>query len=110
MKKIVVICAISAMLLGLASSVQAAPSIVNVTEISSGARVTDQWYQNGTTSGGKASIVDLTGLGGNLENNQPLPIGAVKLTTTLSTSSKAEISTFHNFGSAATVLNNIRGL
>lgn len=80
---------------------------VNVTEVSTGIHVANKWYQNGTTSGGTASIVDLTGLGGNLENSQPSPLSAAKLTTTLSNSSKAEIGTFGDFGLASTVLNDI---
>jgi len=36
-----------------------------------------------TTAGGTAEIVDLTGEGGNLENNAPLPTGALKMTTTV---------------------------
>ena len=37
------------------------------------------WFESDVRQGGTASIVDLTGLGGDLENNQPLPTGAAKL-------------------------------
>ncbi len=41
--------------------------------------------------GGSAGVVDLTGQGGNLENNQPLPTGAAKLTTDATDAAKAEV-------------------
>ena len=41
-----------------------------------------QWGKS-TTAGGTADIVDLTGQGGNLENNAPLPTGVLKMTTTV---------------------------
>lgn len=40
------------------------------------------WFERDMRLGGTASTVDLTGAGGNLENNQPLPVGAALLTTT----------------------------
>ncbi|KKN17709.1 hypothetical protein LCGC14_0963050 [marine sediment metagenome] len=49
------------------------------------------WQRSLTTEGGTAEIVDLTGLGGNLENNAPLPTGAVKLQTGSASGSRAEI-------------------
>jgi hypothetical protein len=48
-------------------------------------------------------VADLTGLGGDLEFAQPLPIGAAKLTTDLTDAAKAEVSVAGNFG----VLNDI---
>jgi hypothetical protein len=94
-------------LLCLGSVAQAA--IVTVTTISSGSHVQDKikWYQNGTGGGGAATIVSLSGLGGNLENSQPSPLVAAKLTTALADASKAEIGTFGDFGLASTVLNDL---
>ncbi|MFO0956485.1 MAG: hypothetical protein U0800_03350 [Isosphaeraceae bacterium] len=63
------------------------------------------WYQSGVASGGVASIVDLTGAGGNLEFNQPLPPGAAKLTTDGTIASRAEVGVQNDFGLAGTVLN-----
>ncbi len=49
------------------------------------------WFEFAVVSGGTASIVDLTGAGGDLENLQPLPVGAALLTTDGTNASKAEI-------------------
>lgn len=49
------------------------------------------WYEFDMRFAGTASILDLTGAGGDLENNQPLPVGAVQLTTGPDNQDKAEI-------------------
>ncbi|PFG10550.1 MULTISPECIES: PEP-CTERM sorting domain-containing protein [unclassified Marinobacter] len=49
------------------------------------------WQTSLTAADGTAEIVDLTGFGGNLENNAPLQTGAVKLQTGSTTGSRAEI-------------------
>jgi hypothetical protein len=49
------------------------------------------WSKTDVRPGGTADIVDLTGTGGNLENNQPLPDGALKLTTDATNAAKAEV-------------------
>ncbi len=64
-----------------------------------------QWYENDVRPGGTASIVDLSGAGGNLENNAPLPNGAARLTTGFNGNHKAEIGVADNYGTAQTVLN-----
>lgn len=64
----------------------------------------DAWYLSDMRGAGTANIVDLTGVGGNLELNQPLPTGAVRVTTGADNNDKAEIGTFGNLGNAATVL------
>jgi hypothetical protein len=91
----------------LCSGSVAQAAIVIVTTVSTGSHVANRWYQNGTTGGGTASIVSLSGLGGNLEDSQPSPLIAAKLVTTLSDSSKAELGTFGDFGLASTVLSDI---
>ena len=58
----------------------------------------DNWFQ-ADTAGGTSSIVDLAGTGGNLENNQPLPTGAARLQLPDSTSAKAELTMYGDFGS-----------
>ncbi len=65
------------------------------------------WILSDMRENGTATIADLTGLGGDLENNQPLPTGAALLTTGLSNADKAEVGTFDDFGDAATVLGTI---
>lgn len=67
----------------------------------------DEWYVTELTAGGSASIQSLVGMGGDLENNQPLPIGAALLTTDLTNAARAEVATFKNFGFAREVLNSI---
>ncbi|MEQ8836817.1 MAG: hypothetical protein RID07_08435, partial [Lacipirellulaceae bacterium] len=63
-----------------------------------------EWYLSDMRGAGTASIPDLTGLGGDLETNQPLPTGAALLTTDFNNGDKAEVGTFGNFGLAADVL------
>lgn len=65
------------------------------------------WYASDIRAAGTASIVDLTGLGGDLETNQPLPTGAALLTTNLDNADKAEVATFDDFGDASAVLGNL---
>ena len=62
------------------------------------------WYAADIRDGGTASVVDLTGLGGDLESNQPLPTGAALLTTGFANNDKAEVATYADFGDATTVL------
>ncbi len=64
----------------------------------------DAWYESDIRGAGTASIVELTGVGGDLENNQPLPTGAALLTTGGDNNDKAEVGTFADFGSAAEIL------
>jgi hypothetical protein len=66
-----------------------------------------KWYQSDVRTGGAASLVDLTGLGGNLETGQPIPTGAAKLTTDFTDAAKAEVSTYADFGLASAVMNDI---
>lgn len=56
------------------------------------------WYKNDVREGGTVSIVDLAGAGGDLEKNQPLPTGAVRLTTGFSDADKAEIGVVDAYG------------
>jgi len=57
-----------------------------------------EWYESDLTTGGTASIVDLTGLGGNLENNQPLPVGAALITTDFTNEAQAEVGVANSYG------------
>ena len=56
------------------------------------------WFQNDVRVNGTAGIVDLTGEGGDLENGQPLPIGAARLTTDADNASKAEVGVPDAYG------------
>lgn len=63
-----------------------------------------KWFKSDMRDDGTATIVFLVGLGGDLENNQPLPISAALLTTGLSNSDKAEVAVANNYGLASAVL------
>lgn len=63
------------------------------------------WRTTYRASGGTAEIVDLYGLGGNLQHNGPDKNGAVKLTTTDNDSSRAEVALSQNFGKVSTLFN-----
>jgi hypothetical protein len=62
------------------------------------------WYRNDVRVGGTADTVDLTGLGGDLENGQPLPIGAALLTTDFTNEAKAEVGVADGYGTAEDIL------
>lgn len=62
------------------------------------------WYESDVRTGGAAAIVDLTGTSGNLESNQPLPVGAAKITTDFTNAAKAEVAVNNNFGTVQSIL------
>lgn len=65
--------------------------------------VAGTWYDWFTTAGGAATISDLTGMGGDLETNQPLPPGAGLLTTELDNADRANVGVFDLLGSPGDV-------
>lgn len=67
----------------------------------------NQWYISAQAGAGTAGVVNLKGVGGNLENNQPLPTGAALLTTGFSNADRAEVGTFQDFGLASSLLNTL---
>lgn len=86
------------------SSVSAAIVVDTLVSTTTGAE--DEWYAY-NRGGGDSSIVDLTGAGGALESDQPLPSSAVKLTTGFANPDGAEVGTILNLGAAADVLKSI---
>jgi hypothetical protein len=79
---------------------------VTVTQFDPSYVANGQWYLSDMRFGGTATLVDLTGEGGDLESNQPLPIGAALLTTTLGDNAdKAEVGVADDYGLASAVLN-----
>lgn len=66
-----------------------------------------RWYTSDVRTGGTASVVDLTGTGGNLETAQPLPNGAAKLTTNLTDAAKAEVAVVDTYGKASDILRSL---
>ncbi len=73
-------------------------SATTVSEIKSSYTGDYVWYENDVRANGTASIENLSGKGGNLENDAPYPSGAAKLTTGLSNADKAEVGIDGNFG------------
>lgn len=112
MKRRLVLIGSAAMMLALVALV-AAPKVVAVADpppytlVTSFAPSTNTtagvWFEADVRPGGTASVADLTGLGGNLQADQPIPVGAAKLTTDNTNEAKAEVSVGSNYG----VLNDI---
>jgi len=66
------------------------------------------WYEADVRTGGGATVVNLTGVGGNLESAQPLATGAAKLTTDLTNAAKAEVAVNDNYGQAGEILRSLK--
>lgn len=78
----------------------ASAGIIEINTIDPSFTALQSWWASDIRDGGTASIVDLTGQGGDLENNAPLPTGAALLTTGASNSDKAEIAVADTWGTA----------
>jgi len=61
------------------------------------------WFLSDVREDGEATTVDLTGTGGDLENNQPAPVGAARLTTTSNNADKAEVGVLDSYGTVADI-------
>lgn len=68
---------------------------------------TGVWFESNITASGEATIVNLTGVGGNLETNQPLPIGAAKLTTTTDNNDRANVGVLEDYGQPQNILSSL---
>jgi hypothetical protein len=93
--------------LALISAAPASATVVSSFAPYSATPTAGQWFQSDVRTGGSASVADLTGLGGNLENNQPSPTGAAKLTTNDTNSAKAEVGVTGNYGTAGDILSSM---
>ena len=62
------------------------------------------WYEMDVAAGGAASTVNLSGVGGALENNQPLPVGAALLTTGAANADIAHVAVVDAYGNAGSIL------
>jgi hypothetical protein len=89
------------------AAVASVPTVVDELLPPSSTPVVGTWYLSDVRPGGSASLVDLAGLGGDLENNQPFPTGAAKLTTDSTNEAKAEVATYADFGLASAVMNDV---
>ena len=65
------------------------------------------WIESDVRPGGEANIVNLTGDGGDLENNQPLPVGAALLTTIFDDNAKAEVGVGNIYGQPKNIFDTI---
>ena len=90
---------LAAITIGVLASGSASATII--TEIGG----SSPWQNDSTSGNGAYEIVNLTGLGGNLENDAPLPTGAVKLTTGADNSDRAQIGIADSFGRVGDILN-----
>lgn len=84
---------------------QAFATMVTVTDLSGGPTIDDWGVTSAQQGGATSSIVSLNGLGGNLENNAPLPNGALLLTTGLDNNDRAEVGLIGDFGTVGSILN-----
>lgn len=66
------------------------------------------WFESDVRVGGTASVADLTGTGGDLETNQPSPIGAARLTTDFTNAAKAEVGVYDAYGQAGSILSTLQ--
>lgn len=87
-----------------------AASLLATVPISAGAAVVysldgSSGWSGATTGGGTAGIVSLNGAGGNLENNAPLPSGAVRLTTGFDNNDRASAGIAGDFGKVSDIFN-----
>jgi hypothetical protein len=78
-----------------------------VTSFAPGLEDIGVWYEVDVDAGGAAATGDLSGLGGGLEDDQPLPIGAAVLTTGASDDDKAEVGVPAAYGTAGDVLSSL---
>lgn len=62
------------------------------------------WFESDIRGDGEAAVVSLFGEGGNLENAQPLPLGAARLITLDSNDDKAEVAVVDNYGTVGDIL------
>ncbi len=88
--------------------IAATPASATVVSSFAATPTAGQWYQSDVRTGGSASVVDLTGQGGNLENSQPLPVGAARLTTDSTNTAKAEVGVTGNYGAAGDILSSMQ--
>ena len=66
------------------------------------------WYESNITSAGAAGTVRLVGLGGDLDTNQPLPNGAVRLTTTSDDNDRANVGLLDSFGQPGDIFSTLQ--
>ena len=92
---------------GLMALASPALAQTTVTSIAPTCTIAGEWCVNALTAGGTVSIADLTGEGGDLETNQPLPIGAALLTTDFTNDARAEAGVGDGYGTPGGILSSI---
>ena len=82
-----------------------APFAVSASTLVTDFEAGSPWQQTLQAGGGSVEIVDLTGAGGALESDAPLPGGAVRFETTNDGADRAEIAVEGNFGTVSNIFN-----
>lgn len=100
----------SLLVLGVGLSTSASATVVDSFAPFTSTPTAGVWYENDVRNGGQASIESLAGQVGNLENNQPLPIGAARLTTGANNNDKAEVGVVDAYGNAQALFSDSFGL
>ena len=93
------------LVIGLFTAGHAGAATITVESFQAPPGTPGNWVANDIRGAGTASVVNLKGLGGNLENNAPLPNGAARLTTGLDNNDKAEVSVGGSFGKVRDIFN-----
>ncbi|MGY6634241.1 MAG: PEP-CTERM sorting domain-containing protein [Alkalilacustris sp.] len=88
-----------------AASLAIAPFAVSASTVVTDFGAGSPWVQTRDQGDASVAIVDLTGAGGNLENDAPLPGGAVRFETTANSSDAADIGVVGNFGTVRDIFN-----
>ena len=88
----------------LSSWAQATTSTVHAFAPYSASPLNGVWYEMRVEGGGAAAVVDLSGIGGSLEANQPRPVGAALLTTGSDNLDVAHVGVVDDYGSASEIL------
>lgn len=65
------------------------------------------WFVSQAAASGSASVVSLSGVGGKLESDQPLPSGAARLTTALDNASRIDVAVRDDYGLAGNILRSL---
>ncbi|WP_428389121.1 hypothetical protein [Mucisphaera sp.] len=66
------------------------------------------WANGFNTGSGTVGTVDLTGTGGDLEGNQPLPVGALQFTTTFDNNDRANAVVQDDYGAPGDVFSTLQ--
>jgi hypothetical protein len=95
-----------ALMVSASSAVVLSSSTAGATTLVEGFGAGSPWQQTEQAGDGSVEIEDLSGAGGNLENNAPLPTGAVRFETSNDNADRAEIAVGGNYGLVSDIFTN----